>query len=250
MTKKIIMKKILCLTFLLVMSVLLGSAQTEKRNIVKIFPASPFFGKTTFGFERVVNEKGSFTFNLGLPTGTEITKYLSSNSSEGFDPSSGNIKGLLIMPGYRVNLSKRGAPLGFYFEPFLKYENFNLDILGEFIDNESERFDGSLKGDYSAYGLGFQFGAEWLISDVVSVDFTIIGTEAKIGNMELIYTDNSKEVNIDDVYDEMEDAIDDIPIIGNKIELTKDANNGLIAMKIPKQFIPGIRFTLSLGIAF
>ena len=244
------MRKKFLVTFLLAMSIIAASAQTEKKNIVKLFPVSPFFGKTTLGYERVINEQGSLTFNLGLPTGVTINRYLDSNSSEGFDPESGNLKGLLIMPGYRLNLSKRSAPLGFYFEPFLKYEKFDVDISGYFVDNEMERFSGNLTGDYSGFGLGVQFGAEWLISDVVSVDFTIIGTEAKIGTMELLYTDLSHEVNIDDVYDELADGIDNVPIIGDKIELTKDAAKGLVSMKLPKQFVPGLRFTFSLGIAF
>ncbi len=244
------MRKNILVTLLLAMSIIAVSAQTDKKNIVKIFPVSPFFGKTTLGYERVINEQGSLTFNLGLPTGVTINRYLDSNTSEGFDPESGKLKGLLIMPGYRFNLSKRTAPLGFYFEPFLKYEKFDVDISGYFVDNEMERFSGNLTGDYSGFGLGVQFGAEWLISDVVSVDFTIIGTEAKIGTMELLYTDLSHEVNINDVYDELADGIDNVPIIGDKIELTKDAANGLVSMKLPKQFVPGLRFTFSLGIAF
>ena len=244
------MRKNICVTFLLAICFIAVSAQTEKKNIIKIYPISPFFGKTTLGYERVINEQSSVTFNLGLPTGVHIDNYLSSNSSEGFDPKDGKLKGLLIMSGYRLNLSKRGAPLGFYFEPFLKYEKFDLDILGSFIDDERDMFEGSLKGDYSAFGLGVQFGAEWLISDVVSVDFTIIGTEAKLGTLELLYTDLSGGVDIHDVYTELEDAIDNVPIIGNKIELSKDENKGLVAMKLPKQFVPGLRFTFSLGIAF
>lgn len=246
----VIMKKLISFIFLFAISILIVSAQTDKKNIIKFFPISPFFGKATFGYERVINEKSSVTFNMGLPTGVQMENFLSSNMSDGFDASSGSIKGLLIMPGYRINLSKKNAPLGFYFEPYLKYEKFEMDILGEFIDDDDDRFPGGLNGNYSGFGLGFQFGAQWLISDVVSIDFTIIGTEGKIGTMELLYTDNSGGVDIDDVYIELEDALNNVPIIGDKIELTKDVNNGLIVAKLPKQFIPGIRFAFSIGIAF
>ncbi|NOY97486.1 MAG: hypothetical protein GXO81_14175 [Chlorobi bacterium] len=241
------MKEIISLFILITFSSVFVSAQSDKRNVIKFYPASPFFGKATLGYERVIDEKRSITFNLGLPTGVSIQSYLSSNISEGLDVHTGRLKGFLIMPGYRANLSKKAAPVGFYVEPYLKYEKFTMNLGGEFIDKELERFDSDIDGSYSGYGAGFQIGAQWLILDIISFDISF-GPEAKIGTMNVLWADKSGEVDIDDVYNDLDDSFAKTPIIGSKMELTKGAD--YVKVRIPRQFIPGLRAAFSLGIAF
>lgn len=242
------MKKILMFVIFFTLTISICSAQTENKNIVKIFPTSIIFGKTTIGYERVINENGSITFNLGLPTGINHLDLVPDNYLDEINIMDSKLKGLLLMPGYRFNFSKKGAPLGFYIEPYLKYENFNVDFDSEFIDDENERFLANINGNYSGFGAGVQMGVLCLISDVVSLEWSFLGLEAKAANADLTWTDVSGGVDIDDVYDELESDFSDIPVVGDLIEYEKGSN--FIKANIPKQFLPGFRFAFSIGIAF
>ena len=242
------MKNLLTLALFVTLSISTCSAQTENKNIVKIFPTSIFVGKTTIGYERVINENGSITFNLGLPTGTNPLIYVTDDEIEQVNFIDGKLDGILLMPGYRFNLSKKGAPLGFYIEPYLKYEKFNLDFSADFIDDEFEYFLGNIEGNYSGIGAGVQMGVLCMISDVVSLEWSFLGFEAKSANADVKWTDESGGVDIDDVYNDLVSDFSDIPIIGDKVEFEKGIN--YVKANIPRLVIPGFRFAFSIGIAF
>lgn len=146
----IIMKKYLLLSTLVVFTFSFANAQTDNKNVVKFFPTSLMFGKATIGYERVLNSNGSFTFNLGLPSGINPLDYAPNDPSEDLILSNGKLSGLLVMSGYRFNFSKKGAPLGFYIETYAKYESFNMDSDAEFTDNNNDAYSANFKGDYSA----------------------------------------------------------------------------------------------------
>jgi len=226
-----------------------GYAQTDNKNVVKIFPTSFLFGKATLGYERVLNDNSSFTLNIGLPSGISPSKYVSFEETEWLNLIDGKLDGFLLMPGYRFNFSKKGAPLGFYIEPYLKYEEFSTSWQAEFIDDENERFLSSFDGSYSGLGVGIQMGFLFLIGDVVSIEWSFFGLEAKTPNAEIKYTDLSGGADIDDVYVEIaENFSSDIPVIGDKIEFEKGSN---YVKGIASDFIlPGFRSAISIGIAF
>ena len=69
------MKKLVMLVVFVTLIMSICSAQTDKKNVVKVFPTSVLFGKAAIGYERVINENASFTFVLGLPTGTNSLKF-------------------------------------------------------------------------------------------------------------------------------------------------------------------------------
>lgn len=240
-------KGMFLIAFILVSLISFG--QTERKNVVKVFPTSFVFGKGTFAYERVINENGSFTLNLGLPTGIDPFKYFPMEESGDIIINDGKLDALLIMSGYRFNLSKKNAPLGFYFEPYLKYEKFGTTINSEFVDDENERFISDITGNYSGIGLGFQMGVQCFIGDVVSLDWSFLGFEGKSGKIDFTYSDLSGGVNIDDVYDELQNNFtSDIPIIGDKLEFEKGA--GFVKGKAKGMLLPGLRSAFSIGIAF
>ena len=241
------MKKIIATSILLMFTITTLFSQTEKRNIIKLYPTSMAFGKTTLGYERVLNENGSFTFNLGLPTGMNFESYVPSETEEGLDVTTGKLKGFLLMPGYRLNFSKKGAPLGFYLDTYAKYENFNMIINGEYLD-EGERNESNIDGTFGAFGAGFAFGAQCLIGDVVSLDLTFFGLEAKAASLDVTWLDKSGHADIDAIYADMESSLTDIPEIGDKVELSRTEHS--VNAKLKNQFMPGFRFAFSLGIAF
>ncbi|NQU54964.1 MAG: hypothetical protein HQ522_20790 [Bacteroidetes bacterium] len=241
------MKKKLSLAFLFVLTVSIGFAQTDKKNIIKVFPTSFVFGKGTLGYERVINENGSITFNLGLPTGMDPLKYIPEEDDINY--LDGKLDGLLLMPGYRFNFSKKNAPIGFFIEPYLKYESFGANITGEFIDDDNERYLADLDGKFSGIGGGFQLGFQFLIGDVVSIEWSLIGFEVKSANAEFTYTDLDGNVNMDDAYDFVVDIIPpDTPLIGDN--MTYEKGSDYVKAKASNVIIPGLRSAFSIGVAF
>lgn len=111
------MKKTCLILILIVFSISITHAQTENKNVVKIFPTSIMFGKATFGYERVLNENSSFTFNLGIPSGIDPLSYLPEIPAEDISLDNGQLSGVLVMSGYRFNFSKREPLLGFLSKP-------------------------------------------------------------------------------------------------------------------------------------
>lgn len=242
------MKKISLSVLLLFFSGLLVFAQTEKKNIVKVFPTSFVFGKGTFGYERVIDEKSSFTFNLGIPTGVNPLNVVSVEENDEMNLLSGKLNAWVLMPGYRFNYSEKGAPLGFFMEPYLKYERYNAIMDSEFIDDEKERFLSNIDANYGGFGAGIQIGIQYLIKDVVSVEWSIIGLEAKVANLNFVYTDLDGGVDIDDVNEELQADYNDLPIIGKRIEY--ETASGKVYGKAKGFIFPGVRSAFSIGIAF
>ncbi|MDA3906166.1 MAG: hypothetical protein PF484_08845 [Bacteroidales bacterium] len=247
------MKRHLLLISIMAFAISITNAQTEneqpasKRNVLKFYPTSLIFGKATIGYERVINENSSFTFNLGLPSGINPLDYAPDLPSDDFSLDNGKVSGMLFMPGYRFNFSKKGAPFGFYIEPYLKYESFTLDFDSEFtFDNES--YPTSFDGDYSAYGGGVQMGVQCLIANVITLEWSFLGLEVKSASSSITITDNNGTIPINELFDEIEGNFTDIPLIGSSLEFEKGAHS--VGAKASNFLIPGARFAFSIGIAF
>lgn len=239
-----------CLVFVsLFLYVTIVFGQADKKNVVKVFPTSFVFGKGTFGFERALTHKSALTFNLGVPTGSSPYDYLPSDIQANTDILGGNLDGLMLMPGFRFYLSKKGVPRGFFIEPYFKYEKFNFAIDTEVVDDENERFQSTFDGKYSGTGLGFQFGFQFLIARTISVEWAIIGFEGKSAQANFTFTDLTNQVNMNDVYDELKaDFSDNLPVIGDNIEYEIGSN--FVNGKVKGVFLPGVRSAFSIGIAF
>lgn len=241
------MKKTCLIVLLIVFSISITNAQTENKNVVKIFPTSILFGKATLGYERVLNENSSFTLNLGIPSGIDPLSYLPEIPAEDISLDNGQLSGVLVMPGYRFNFSKKGAPLGFFIETYLKYESFEMDFNAEYNDN-GDLYPVSFLGEYSGMGGGIQMGVQYLVAKAVTLEFSFLGLEAKSANAKLTITDLSGNIDMDELYSNIEADFSDVPLIGNSLEFIKGSN--YVGAEATHFFLPGARFAFSIGFSF
>ena len=154
------------------------------------------------------------------------------------------------MAGYRMYLGKKEMR-GFYFEPFLKY----LD--NQFVTNTSFEIDATdrpfiVTSDYSGMGVGAQLGVQFLIANKVAIDFYFLGPEANIAKQKLVAQETGSGLpwsnsEAEDAEEQIEDFIDDIPLLKDNMEVTVNAGAKNVRTKYDG-FLPGIRFGLSIGI--
>jgi len=233
MNEKLILT-LICLSFSL--------SNFAQDNVAKI----GLFGLATktinLKYERVLNEKSSANLNLsfripgGLPLGLTVNDLV-----DGEITGDVRLNGINIAPEYRM-YTKGDAPRGFYFAPYLQYSSTALTYAGKL-----DGFDTDSKLSYSNFGVGIQLGAQWLIQDKVSIDWTFFGLGVGSHRVKARYESDDPNINFQDILTDIETDVDDIPIVGDRFEFEAGADYG----EGKTNFIfPLLRSGLTIGFAF
>lgn len=145
-----------------------------KENVVTLSISNLIVATPTLYYERALSDKNSAKLGLFYTTyKAGDTKY----------------SGLGIMPEYRIYPGSKDAPSGFYFAPFLKYQNFSLksDYTDLGVPYEA-------KASLSGIGGGLIVGNQWLFGDVVALDLFI---GPSLASWSVNYKDNANEEYFD-----------------------------------------------------
>lgn len=190
------MKKLLLGLMVFVLSIA-GSAQEHvvKLDLYKTLSLYP-----TVGYEYVLADN----FTLGMSIGAKIprdlgTTYTQFASFAGIDYNSlsGKANGFFLMPEARL-YTGNDAPDGFYISFLTSYTRNAISLNANAYDDIDQRY---YDYDVNLYMQRIKFnvalGTQWLIADVVTIDWTYIG----LGLMHLTYGGKVESDN-PDVYDE------------------------------------------------
>jgi hypothetical protein len=95
---------------------------------------------------------------------------------------------------------------------------------------------------------------QFLIANRVTIDMFFLGPEANLSKHTLLMKQITPGLpwtaqGAQDAEDQIRDAVDNIPILKDNIEINVDANTKTVSSKYDG-FLPGIRFGLSLGFRF
>lgn len=241
------MKKIFLsvLGLLLLSPVLFAQFLTNQTDIfLKWAPASLAVGKITVGGEYNFKEKNSIEVFIGIPV--TINRRLEYDGKK----SNMNSKAYSILGGYRRYLGQQPSS-GFYLEPFVKYlKHKSSGILEGNLSGEKALFNSIT--NYQAFGAGLQLGVHFIVAKRISLDIFFLGPEANAAKFTSSATDITNAlpwtiVEADEARKDIRDAIDDIPIIDDKLEITVNQNQKTVYTKY-SGFLPGIRFGTSVGI--
>lgn len=222
----------------------LSTASAQKNIFIKWAPASLAAGKLTLGSEYNFKRKQSVELYIGLPV--PITKEFDYDNKTSDVQSSA----VSVFAGYRYYLGKRAAS-GIYVEPFVKYLHHKAEgILVGDLDSKVARFD--TKTNYQAFGSGAQLGVQFLIVKRVSLDLFLIGPEANSAKFSSTSTDVANSlpwtiIQATEAQQNIKDAVKDLPIIGDKIEVNVNQATKTVFTKYDG-FLPGLRFGASVGI--
>lgn len=223
----------------------------EKKNALKILPQSFCLNSAGFEYERMLNKKNAVEFGVGIPLQRTFANKFGVNWSEDENISNDKLGIFSLRAAYRHYTGKSMLPKGFYIAPYINYRGIsgsadNVRVIEDDLGNSSynENYDTKI----NTIGAGCQLGYQFLISKTVTLDLFFFGLEAGLGKVDAgIYVSDPEQV--DDIYNDARDAIDDLPSFWrNKIDVTSDNNN--VYIKGKNLFYPMYRGGISLGIAF
>lgn len=163
-------------------------AQENKRlNTIYINASHPFiFGKRAmvFGYERVLKNNQTISFNIGGMSLPKIGKKIATDSL--LFLTNGAESGFHAAVDYRFYLKKENkyeAPRGFYIGPYYSFNNFSRETIW---DVTTSYFDGQATTDFkmNIHTIGFEFGYQTVLWDRLSVDLVMGGPGLGFYNME------------------------------------------------------------------
>ncbi len=158
-----------------------AQAQEKKDNIIKINVPALVFKNFSFQYERAVGKKQSFAVAVRyrpegkIPFQKPVENFVDDKSIR---VDLGRIGNFGITPEYRFYLGKKGGLQGFYVGPFVSYNNYKGDVpinYNDYVNNASVEKTAVFKGSVNTFTAGFQLGAQWKLSDNISLDWWILG---------------------------------------------------------------------------
>jgi hypothetical protein len=227
---------LICVSFLLV-----SQSGKSQDNVIKLGLTGLPIGQIGLSYERVMAEKQSLVINAGVLIPRKLPGILVTSAELG---DNSKLSGFSIVPEYRFYLTgrKKDAPRGFYVAPYLTVSNYSVKFSDKY---ETHNID--IKGSLFIAGAGAQIGIQWLISDVVSIDWTIIGLGISRYSVQADLSSKDAGVNFPQMEADLKDEIVDAPIIGDKLKT--NSGNDFMSVKLPIVHV-GVRSAFSIGIAF
>ena len=225
-----------------------------QENVAKLNLTGLLFLNFGLSYERAFNDNMSGALTVSYMPGRGLP-FVSLFEGAGGDSTLTSpfkdmtISGVGIMPEFRFYTSSSDdAPRGFYVGPYLKYSSIKLtsSFTDTYFDVNNVKQTGTigLIGKYSAVGGGISIGYQWLISDVVSIDWTFIGLG--YGNAKVSMTISSDDLDTSDLEAEAIDLEADIAGFGTAT-ITVEPNSVTISAK---RGWPVLRGGITLGFAF
>ncbi|MEL7531294.1 MAG: DUF3575 domain-containing protein [Bacteroidota bacterium] len=228
-----------------------GTQLKAQDNIVKLRLGQLAARNIELTYERVTADNQSLAISLGvrIPTESPINAVSDTSVITGIEGSS-RFGGFSITPEYRFYLGSEGAPYKFYIGPYLRYRRwgYEFDTNVDYVDGGVPKdIDVTIDGNWSAFGGGVTMGVQWLINDVVSIDWNIVGLGIAYNTVSFTGTTPDPDADWAEVVTELEEIFEDTPVLGNRFEATED---GASASGRFGFGFPSLRANLSVGIAF
>lgn len=214
-----------------------------QNNIVKLGLGGLATANLNLKYERVLTEKNSVNVNLGLkvpsglPFNLDLNDIIDNNTAE--EPK---LNGFNISAEYRIYTGSQGAPQGFYFAPYLQFKNFAIQY-----DDVIDGHMGEAKINYGNIGAGLQLGAQWIISEKVSIDWYFLGLSVVRNNVKIRVESDDPDIDFFEEVNAIEKEYEDVPFIGDKLEL--DSGENFASLKT-NFILPGFKTGVSIGYAF
>jgi hypothetical protein len=246
------MKKFNLFTLLILVSISFTS-MAQKKSVAKLGLLGLGAKNIRLSYEHVLSPR----FTAQLSFATLVRRDMPAMFTEGIagQDGSGNATGNTdrldyatfggwnVMPEFRIySKKKEGAPAGFYFGPYFKYNNYSIKLGG--IDN-GNTYDAI--GRFTSVGGGINIGCQWVIKDIVTIDWNFLSIGANLGKLTLEYESSQIGVNYEEWANQFNSNQVESPVVGS---FNATASSNGIKASTPSAVGLGFRSGLAIGIHF
>jgi hypothetical protein len=229
------MKPFFVKQFLLVVSCIASGfavhAQKEADNIIKLNVPALFFKNFSLQYEKAVAKKQSFAVAVRyrpegkIPFQGTVEDLVDDKSIRIDLARIGNVG---ITPEYRFYFGKKGVTNGFYIGPFISYNYYKGNVPINYNDYDdvnhvSIEKTAVFKGSVNTFTAGFQAGAQWKLSDKISLDWWIVGPNYGISKGTFDFVGTLNDIEQISMQYELEKIKNTIPLI--KINIADGSPN-------------------------
>lgn len=139
----------------------------------------------------------------------------------------------------------RDKPRGFYLAPYARYTRYDLSRNLEKASNNSTT---TIRGTLGGVGIGGSAGVQFNMGPYMTMDITFAAVDVKWMRGTLRYKTNDPENDISMFRDQVQEVINDIPIIGNNLAAVIDGDE--VKARVGGIVVPGYRFNMTVNFAF
>lgn len=247
------MKKFNLFVLLLALSVSITTSFAQKKNVAKFGLLGLGAKNIRLSYERVLTER----FAVQLSFATLLRRDMPSAFTEAMagEDQSGNASanttkldyatfgGWNLCPEFRIYSKMRdGAPAGFYFGPYFKYNNYSIKMGG--ID-DGISYDAI--GRFTSIGGGITLGCHWIIKDIITIDWNFLSIGANMGRVSIDFESSQTGVDYDQWASDFNANAGTVTGVGS---LKAEAKSNGIKVTTPSALGLGIRSGLSIGFYF
>lgn len=225
-----------------------GNAWSGQQFVVGIAPISLLTrnGKFNVRGEWVYAENKSLSLLVGVPLRTKVPGWLSNRIDLNEDDNTTTN----TYTSFGLNLENRfyltgEAPRGFYLAPYGRYNRFAVERITVNAENGAET---RLKGTVGSFGLGAAAGYQFRLGQAMTLDLTFAGLHLNWMRGTIRYSTDDPDNNIAAFRDEIQEKLEDIPIIGKQISAQIEGDE--VKVHTPGLILPGVRFNVTVGYAF
>jgi len=216
---------------------------SAQENAIKLGLFDLAYGGLHLNYEHVLSDNQSAALNVTFLIPRKLPTFFYEDDGSGdFVEIRNRLSGFALTPEYRFYTGSNGAPRGFYIAPYLRYSRYAVEF--------NDTYDGNnvaSTGGVSTIGGGVQFGAQWLISDAVAIDFYFLGLGVDRHNLFLEFSSDDETVDYGELASDIESDLNGATIIGSKV--TTEHGDDFVKANAPFVY-PGFRAGLSIGYAF
>jgi hypothetical protein len=184
---------------------------SEKKDIIKINLSALTFKNISLQYERKVGKRTSLALNVHtIPFGNLPYQSTFEKIREQTFVQYNNFKlgSFGVVPELRYYVGKKGALHGFYIGPFFSYTTYKMNLPITYNNNtETGIFDGKI----NAVTGGLQFGAQFKLSNRLTLDWWIIGPNYGSADGSLNFASNLTPSEQSDLSTELEKIKNDAP---------------------------------------
>jgi len=228
---------------------------SDPKNILKINPFKLGLGTINLSYERMITDYGSLNLRLRTSFWPPLGNTLDGTefgpaSWEGRLNNIPSFNSILLDLEYRFYSKKKTGPQGFYAAPYLRYNHYNMRLDGQYTGmlcgtyrNEAQS---SIKLNPNMAGIGVQLGAQWLIKNRVTIDWSFFG----IGVDLLTIKGNLESSDLRSDYPQMQQDANEFLAENRPFRNGSVTNDGVKLNGKTRVIIPGIKTGFTIGYAF